>query len=149
MERCDLWNPAGISFGSSALRNIVIFINDLPDTIDSYVYMFADDTKIFNIIQTTDHMHKLQEDLGKLASWSNRWLLRFQPDKCKHMHVGNLNPDENFRYTLMGSDLETVDEEKDIGVIIDNDLSFEKHIYEKVKKATAMFATIRRILLSL
>ena len=34
--------------------------------------------------------------------------------------------------------------EKDIGVYMDKDLSFEKHICEKVKKANSMFAIIRR-----
>ena len=40
--------------------------------------------------------------------------------------------------------LEKVIEEKDIGVVIDSDLTFEKHINEKVNKANQMFATLRR-----
>ncbi len=30
----------------------IIFINDLPDIVNSTVYLFADDTKVFNIIKT-------------------------------------------------------------------------------------------------
>ena len=45
----------------------------------------------------------------------------------------------------MGKDLEQVESEKDIGVIVDSELSFDRHISEKVKKATSMFAVIRRI----
>jgi hypothetical protein len=41
--------------------------------------------------------------------------------------------------------LEQVHEEKDIGVIIDDELKFDKHISEKVKKANSTFALIRRI----
>ena len=37
-----------------------------------------------------------------------------------------------------------MNQEKDIGVIIDEKLSFEAHISEKVKKANSMFAVIRR-----
>jgi hypothetical protein len=34
----------------------VIFINDLPNIVESTVYLFADDTKIFNIIQGEEDM---------------------------------------------------------------------------------------------
>ena len=90
-------------------------------------------------------MGTLQKDLDIFTNWSNTWLLRFHPDKCKHMHIGRPNPDYTFRYTLMGKDLEQVESEKDIGVIVDIELSFDRHISEKFKKATSMFAVIRRI----
>jgi hypothetical protein len=40
--------------------------------------------------------------------------------------------------------LEKVIEENDIGVVIDSDLTFEKHINEKTNKSNQMFATPRR-----
>ena len=40
--------------------------------------------------------------------------------------------------------LERIHSERDIGVYIDDELKFEEHIGEKVKKATQMFAVIRR-----
>ena len=122
----------------------VILINDLPDVVDSTVYVFADDTKIFNIVKNKGDMNTLQRDLSELTEWSNTWLLKFHPDKCKHMHIGRFNPDPDFKFTLMDKDLETVNDEKDIGVILDSDLSFDRHICEKVKKSNSMFALIRR-----
>ena len=47
------------------------------------------------------------------------------------MRIGKNNPDQHYRFALLGGDLELVDEEKDIGANIDSDLSFE-HICEKV-----------------
>ena len=75
----------------------VIFINDLPETVNSDAYLFADDTKIFNIIKSSDNSTILQEDLTKLEEWSDTctWLLRFHPDKCKHMHIGKNNDDNS------------------------------------------------------
>ena len=87
----------------------------------------------------------LQKDLEKLTEWSEKWLLRFHPDKCKHMHIGRKDPDPEFKFKLLGNSLEKVDQEKDIGVIIDDQLNFDKHISEKVKKATSISALIRRI----
>ena len=40
--------------------------------------------------------------------------------------------------------LENVDQEKDIGVIIDSNLEFDKHINAKINKANSMFSIIRR-----
>ena len=41
----------------------VIYINDLPDVISSYVYMYADDTKIFRVIGDDGDANSLQRDL--------------------------------------------------------------------------------------
>ena len=42
-------------------------------------------------------------------------------------------------YKLIGTDLYSCDVEKDIGVLIDGKLSFDKHVGTKVNKANAMF----------
>ena len=106
----------------------VIFINDLPNLVDSDVYLFADDTKIFNIISKQQDIEQLQSDLYKLSDWSDTWLLKFHPDKCKHMHIGKPGPDPDNQYKLKTTTQQKATEEKDIGVIIDSDLSFERHI---------------------
>ena len=122
----------------------VIYINDLPEIVKSRVYLFADDTKIFNIIQDQKDRETLQEDLNKLNEWSEKWLLKFHPDKCKYLHLGKNEPPSNFKYKLMNHNLQRVQSEKDIGVIIDEKLNFETHIAAKVKKANSMFSIIRR-----
>ena len=48
------------------------------------------------------------------------------------------------RYKIGGKELEHVFEEKDLGVIVDADLSFEDHITAKVKKANQIMGLIRR-----
>ena len=122
----------------------VIYINDLPENVTSQVYLFADDTKIYNTIKNEEDKAILQEDLEKLTQWSDTWLLRFHPQKCKHLHIGHGDPNPNYEYRLMGNTLEKVHEEKDLGVTIDEKLKFEKHISEKVKKANSMAAVVRR-----
>ena len=41
----------------------VIFINDLPDCVDSDAYLFTDDTKIYQIIKEVNDREVLQQDL--------------------------------------------------------------------------------------
>ena len=48
----------------------VIYINDLPDKLESDCYMFADDTKIFRQIASTSDNDILQSDVKKLENWS-------------------------------------------------------------------------------
>ncbi len=121
----------------------VIFINDLPESVSSSVYLFADDTKIFRVIKETDDQATLQADLDTLSNWSEKWLLKFHPEKCKHMHIGK--PANNpSTYSLNDTNLEVISQEKDIGVTVEENLEFDCHISEKVKKASQMFALLRR-----
>ena len=73
-------------------------------------------------------------------------MLAFHPDKCKVLTLGR-HEDIQYahEYTLFGQKLEHIFEEKDIGVIIDSELSFESHISAKVKKANQMMGLIRRV----
>jgi hypothetical protein len=120
----------------------VLYINDLPSSVDSVAYLFADDTKIFRIIN--NFPETLQDDLKQLEKWSENWLLKFHPEKCKHIHMQREKEPNAQKYKLLGNEIERVSEEKDIGVTIDEELTFEKHAQEKSKKANSTFAAIRR-----
>jgi len=69
-----------------------VFVQDLPDWVKSSIKMFADDTKIWTKIACLEDADSLQQDLERLVQWSEKWLLKFNPSKCKVMHIGhNLN----------------------------------------------------------
>ena len=65
----------------------VLHINNLLENIILNVYMFADDTKVYKVINSPDNQYRLQDDLDYPSYWSSQWLLRFHPDKCNLMHV--------------------------------------------------------------
>ena len=67
----------------------LIFVNDLPEWIKSSLKMFADDTKIWARIRVEKDGECLQRDLDSLGRWSDEWLLRFNCEKCKVMHIGH------------------------------------------------------------
>ena len=123
----------------------VIYINDMLDPISSNGLLFADDTKVFRQICSEEDALELQSDIDKLEAWTKIWLLRFNADKC---HVLTLGKFENIRHThrykIGGKELEHVFEEKDLGVLVDADLSFEEHITTKVRKANQIMGLIRR-----
>ena len=73
--------------------------------------------------------------------------MKLNVDKCKILSIKGR--DENkFTYTFSKGNnsftLEHVDHIKDLGVIIDRDLSFDLHISEKVNKAFQMLGIINR-----
>ena len=72
-------------------------------------------------------------------------MLKFYPEKCKTMRIGRSKV-EKHEYTLK-VDLKPMEEtiaEKDVGVTINNKLSFDKDITEKVNKANSIIGVIRR-----
>ena len=75
----------------------MLYINYLPSNILSDVYMFADDTKIFNIIKKTEDQEILQNDLDTLSVCSDKWLFEISPRKIK-CKVMNLSKAENTEY---------------------------------------------------
>ena len=123
----------------------LIYINDLPDEIDSEALLFADDTKVYRIIKSIEDSLQLQKDLDKLVEWSHKWLLEFNLSKCHVLSIGEIeNIVHAHYYTMSEFTLDHVFEEKDLGVVIDSQLSFEEHISQKIKKANAMVGLIRR-----
>ena len=90
-------------------------------------------------VEDTDN---LQVDLNRLGSWSDKWQLRFHPDKCKTLHLGYKN--EKRQYYLKGKEIKKVTEEKDLCLIITEDLKPKRHIAETVKKANKILGMIRR-----
>ena len=61
------------------------------------------------------------------------------------LSIGNFeNIVHAHNYTMNGTELEHVFEEKDLGVIIDSQLKFDEHIGTKIKKANSMAGLIRR-----
>ena len=123
----------------------VIYINDLPETISSDVFLFADDTKIFREIASVNDSAALQRDIDSLEEWTKKWLLDFNVKKCHVLTLGKLeNVKHTERYKLSGNELEHVFDEKDLGVTFDTDLTFENHIAAKISKANAIAGLIRR-----
>ena len=84
----------------------------------------------------------LQEDLRKVGEWSKKWQMPFNLDKCKIMHIGHKNKNE--KYELLGREIESVQQEKDLGVVITNDLKSSNQCIEAVKKAQKLLGYIKR-----
>jgi hypothetical protein len=84
----------------------------------------------------------LQNDMQELENWSDKWLLRFHPDKCKVLSAVKQKT-QQYKYTLCNTELQYSNKEKDIGFVVDNQLNFEDHMNEKINKANSIMGLIR------
>jgi hypothetical protein len=104
--------------------------------------MFADDTKIFNTIKSTDDITLIQEDINNLLKWSHTWQLPFNVNKCKVLHFGKNNPQHT--YTMGDQELTNDTSEKDVGVTFDTNFNFKTHINQMIAKANSRVGMVKR-----
>lgn len=115
----------------------IYFINDLPDGAESFIKIFADDTKAYSPINSHEDQQKLQRTINKLVEWTDKWLLKFKRDKCKILHLGKTNPKHEYTIKENGITTKLTETkcEKDLGIMVDPLLNFNEHISSTVKKA--------------
>ncbi len=103
-------------------------------------------TKLFGRSTTQSDSDSNQADLQKLQDWSVKWDLRFNEQKCKSLYLGKNNAKNTYKMGSLENPvlLEETLAEKDLGITIDNELSFTKHIMQTVKKANNLVGMIRR-----
>ena len=125
----------------------LIFINDLPEATNFFIRLFADDT--FLCSQNNDILRLENEvnfELQKVYVWlaSNKLTLNIK--KSKFMFFSNkkkVNREMNIK--INGNKLEKCDNYKYLGVIFDNNLSWQPHIEYicgKISKACGALSKI-------
>ena len=126
----------------------IVYINDLPDVIQSLCQLYADDTKVYNKVDNETLRQQLQKDLDNLCIWAEKWQLRFNADKCHVLHLGHNNSNSPYFMKKQNSEerieLGVSEFEKDLGVYVDHNLNFSKHIQTQVNKANRLLGLIRR-----
>ena len=124
----------------------VLFINDLPDIIPekSETALYADDTKTFRKITCEDDARQLQQTLTNLATWSNTNNMRFNELKCKVLTVSRKKQPVDFTYRMGSTTLTHVEKEKDLGVTMTGNLSWDSHIHDITAKANKLLGLLKR-----
>ena len=135
MERCNKW----VSPRQCPWPGVIfdIYINDLPDVIDVLIKLFADNAKIYAVVPTNATENRVQSSLKRAVDWADIWRMLLNIIKCHHLHLGNHESDTSYTMESKGQvmELETVNDEKDLWVIIDHKLSFRDHVTSKVNTA--------------
>ena len=72
--------PQGSVLGPSLF---IYFINDLPEVTNSFLKIFADDTKVYAGIKSEMDKEELQRSIDKMVEWTSKWMIKFNGEKCK------------------------------------------------------------------
>jgi len=87
----------------------------------------------------------LQMNLDSLGRWSEKWLLHFNPEKCKTMHIRHSHKTS---YTITQDEkvwtVQETAEEKDLGVICTADLTVSWKFCEAAWKANRILGMVSR-----
>ena len=120
----------------------LIFIDDLDDGLSSAILKFADDTKIYGRVDCWEDRNRLQKDLERLVDWAEKWQMSFNVGKCKVMHLGRHNLEWN--YVMSQQRLKVVREERDLGVVLRDDLKVSGNCQQAYAKASRMLGLMAR-----
>ena len=122
----------------------LLYINDLPDTVQLSVRLFADDALVYGIVASDADCDLLQSDLRRLESWQYHWQMEFNPSKCKIVTISHKNNPPQRKYVFCGVELEQVDTFPYLGVTISNKLKWSAHVSITAAKASKSLGTIQR-----
>ena len=143
---CPGWSSSRERSGPCSFSD---FINDLSDSLENPLYLFADDSILCRIICHPSEWQaaasSLTADLCKITNWSNMWNMSFNPDKSHTLTV-SLRKDclETPSIYFHNNPLEEVLSFKLMGLTICHDLFWESHISNLASKASRRRGNLRR-----
>ena len=125
---------AGVPKGSILVPLLfLIYINDLPNGLQSNPKLFTDDTSLFSTVQDiTTSTVILNNDLTKISEWAVPWKTNFNADPSKEAPELLISrktsskpyPSLNFNDNL----IHQVQLQEHLGLFLDPKLSFDEHI---------------------
>ena len=134
------WAPvtSGVPQGS------ILGPNDLPDILpnEKMASLYADDTKVYNLIRSTADCEKVQQSLTDLECWSRDNNLDFNSSKCKVRTSTRKKSPLTYAYQMNSKAVLRV--EKDLGVCVNSNISWNDHIFTITAKGNKMLGLLKR-----
>ena len=115
----------------------LLYVNDIVDIFSGLSVsckLYADDVKLYSSYSVNMTSQDLNVAIDRLLLWSSQWQLKIANEKCLVLRISNhrcisscLHP----IYSINGHLLNTVSEVRDLGVIVDGSLKFDKHFFNR------------------
>ncbi len=129
----------------------IIFMNDAPNVIKQILYLYAHDTTLEASDRDLSVLEqKLNEDLESPCKWlsENRLVLNTDKTVCMILSTHQCRATlTNCTLNLKVGDkhIKQVNEAKLLGIIIDENLTWEKHIYKMCNKISKILGLLKRL----
>ena len=115
-------------------------------------HIYADDVQLYISFKPDEYdtaIKALNDDLQRIAEWSEQSGLSLNPTKSKYLVLGTRQQlarlPVSFDVKLMGEPIERVYEARNLGLTLDKDLRFEKHIADAVRNCFYRLRVLYRI----
>ena len=137
--------PSGVPQGSILGPLLFsVFINDIGDKFKCKFSLFADDLKIFKIVTNITDQKELQSDIDTLSNWCKTNKMFLNRDKCFIINFSRKNDPSPPQYNLNDYPITIKFLVKDLGILLDNKLSFIPHYDYITNKANKTLGCIKR-----
>src|SRR5215469_4497563 len=141
--------PAAMSSGvpqGSVLGPLLflIYVNDLSECLPRGVHskLFADDAKLYTRVKEGCDIDNFQTALDSIADWSHIWQMPIAISKCFTLNLLCSNNDDYYSNNIGGIEIVNVNDTCDLGVLVDDKLSFISHIASVVFKSKLRISQI-------
>lgn len=145
------WRPtnAGVPQGSILGPLLfLIFINDITDGLKCDPFLYADDTSLLKTLSadTDADITELHSDLDQIRNWALQWHVTFNATKTEYMILSKkpIRPPPLPIY-FDGTLIERVDSHCHLGVWLSDNMTWEKHTQELIKKTSTSLNLLKRM----
>ena len=127
--------------------SVSAFFNDIVTDIGSNIRLFADDTRLFIIVENPDMTAEiLNMDLEKIMEWANCWLVTITPTNTESLLIlRKIKRPVHPPLFMDNQVIEEVSSHKHLGIFLSNDCSWHKHIDYVNGKAWVRINVMRRL----
>ena len=128
----------------------LIYINDLPHSLESTVKLFVDDTSLFSTVYDPNmSADQLDKELRKISERAYKWKMIFNPDLSKQVKEVIFSRKTN-TISHLTTTFNTVPVactlcQKHLGLYLNGKLNFSHHINVKISKANKGIGIIKRL----
>jgi Reverse transcriptase (RNA-dependent DNA polymerase)/Endonuclease-reverse transcriptase len=123
----------------------IIYIQDMKSGLKSKVRLFADDSVIYKEIKRVEDTEELQSDLTLIGEWVTQNKLVLNVSKCTIIKFSRKRKDDdNSSYIIMGEILKEAEDYKYLGITLDSELKWNKHVDKVVAGANKHIGFVYR-----
>lgn len=125
----------------------LIMIQDIDtEVLHAFLSSFADDTRLMKEISNFLDVQLLQDDLEAVYHWTENNNMKLNGLKFEHLKYGKNEEqkDQSIYYSDTGSRIETKSTVKDLGIILDVNSTFDRHIESLIERVKGISSWIYR-----
>ena len=107
--------------------------------------LFADDCIVYRCIHNQQDAELLQEDINAIQTWASTWQMNFNVSKCYSIHFTQaITYKMENTYYLYDTPLLSLDHFKYLGITLQSNLRYDRHIQDITAKANCTLGLLRR-----